>query len=296
MSRAHASNSPVTQATTTAADALFTQTAFACSKKITNAYSTSFSLGIRMLAGAYHAPIYGIYGFVRYADEIVDTFHQADKPLLLAEFRQETDKAIRRGISLNPVLHAFAQVVNEYHIEYELVDAFLRSMEMDLGLRQCDQASYAEYIFGSAEAVGLMCLRVFTKGNEAEYRRLYEPARRLGAAFQKVNFLRDMRSDYQDRGRVYFPGVDFEQFDAQAKAAIEADIQADFDAALAGIRQLPRGARLGVYVAYIYYLRLFAKIKRVPPARVQAQRIRVPNGEKLALLAGTYVRYKLKAL
>lgn len=278
------------------ADALFTRTAFACSRHITQAYSTSFSLGIRMLARQYHAPIYGIYGFVRYADEIVDTFHNADKVLLLSEFRAETDKAIVRGISLNPVLHAFGRVVNDCVIEYDLVDAFLRSMEMDLGLRTCDQATYEQYIFGSAEAVGLMCLRVFTKGNEAEYRRLYEPARRLGAAFQKVNFLRDMRSDYADRGRVYFPGVDFERFDDQAKARIEADIQADFDAALIGIKQLPQGARLGVYIAYIYYLRLFAKIKRVPPARVQQQRIRVPNSEKLALLAGTYLRYKLKAI
>lgn len=276
--------------------ALYQETSFACSRLITNRYSTSFSLGIRMLSRKYHAPIYGIYGYVRYADEIVDTFFEQNQSELLSEFRRDTQLAIERGFSANPVLHAFQQVVHAYAIEPELVDAFLTSMDMDLHDRVYDQQQYETYIYGSAEAVGLMCLRVFCENDKECYSTLREPARRLGAAFQKVNFLRDIRADYEFRGRTYFPGVDFQQFDLDAKAAIEQDILADFDAAYEGILQLPRGARLGVYTAYIYYKQLFKKICACPASRIMQERIRVPNTRKLSLLLGTYFRHKLNFL
>ncbi|MDX2063793.1 MAG: phytoene/squalene synthase family protein [Bacteroidia bacterium] len=275
---------------------LYDYTTFRSSRLITQAYSTSFSLGISMLARRFHDAIYGIYGFVRYADEIVDTFHAHEKAVLLSEFRSETLKAIERGISLNPVLHSFQAVVNRYHIEHELIEAFLESMAMDLDRSTYCDRTYSQYIYGSAEVVGLMCLRVFCEGNEAQYQALRAPAQRLGAAFQKVNFLRDLQSDYVERGRTYFPDVDFRRFDAACKAAIETDIQADFDAAREGILKLPKGARLGVYVAYIYYRKLFAKIKRLPHTRMLSERVRVPNRQKLALLATTYVRHQVNAL
>lgn len=275
---------------------LYQATCMACSKLITQHYSTSFTLGIRTLSKRYHLPIYAIYGFVRYADEIVDTFHAYDKRRLLAEFRADTYTAIEQGLSLNPVLHAFQAVVNQYQIERELIDAFLYSMEMDLDDRTYSPALYEQYIYGSAEVVGLMCLRVFCEGDDAQYQRLREPARSLGKAFQKVNFLRDMKSDYYDRGRVYFPGVNFEGFDRAAKAAIEADIQRDFDHAYTGIVQLPDGARRGVHLAYTYYLRLFRKIAKLPPSRIQEERIRIPDPQKVALLVGTYFRQQLSFL
>ena len=241
-------------------------------------------------------PIYAIYGFVRFADEIVDTFHDFDKKSLLDRFRQDTYQAIEEKISLNPVLHSFQLVVNEYSIERELIDAFLHSMEMDLYEQQYTADGYQEYIYGSAEVVGLMCLRVFCEGDTAQYDRLREGARSLGAAFQKVNFLRDLKSDFQDRGRVYFPGVDFKAFAPESKKRIEDDIQADFDAAYQAILQLPKGARQGVYLAYVYYCTLFNKIKRLPAARIQEERVRVPDGRKLALLAQTYVKFRMTAL
>lgn len=275
---------------------LFNRTSLQCSKIITEQYSTSFTLGIRTLDRRFHLPIYAIYGFVRFADEIVDTFHDFDKKDLLDRFRRDAFLAIEEKISLNPVLHSFQLVVNEYHIEHELIEAFLHSMEMDLHEHEYTPEGYQEYIYGSAEVVGLMCLRVFCEGNEAEYDRLREGARSLGAAFQKVNFLRDLKSDFQDRGRVYFPGVDFKAFDPNAKKCIEADIQADFDAAYVAILQLPKGARQGVYLAYVYYCTLFNKIKSLPAARVQEERIRVPDSRKLALLAQTYVKFRISAL
>jgi len=243
---------------------LFNDTCSECSRLITKRYSTSFSLGIRVFDARFRAPIYGIYGFVRFADEIVDTFHNYPKRELLERFKQDTWKAIEEGISLNPVLQSFQQVVHRYGIDRELIEAFLYSMEMDLDKNVYDAAGYDEYIYGSAEVVGLMCLRVFTEGNDDRYQALKEPARRLGAAFQKINFLRDLKSDYKERGRVYFPGVDFTRFDWEQKQAIEADIQADFDAGLDGIKRLPDGARFGVYLAYKYYTQLFAKIKSAP--------------------------------
>lgn len=272
---------------------LFDQTTFECSKLITQRYSTSFTLGIKTLDQKFHLPVYAIYGFVRYADEIVDTFHDQDKEKLLARFKKDTYEAIDSGISLNPVIHAFQLVVNKYKIEKELIEAFLHSMEMDLDFTTYDDSKYHEYIYGSAEVVGLMCLRVFCEGDEAEYERLKGPACKLGAAFQKVNFLRDIKSDYEERGRVYFPGVDFHHFDAMIKGLIEEDIQKDFDESLVGIDQLPNGAKLGVRVAYLYYQKLFDKIKGLPPETITHTRIRIPNSKKISLLIGSYFVNKL---
>lgn len=219
---------------------LYNQVCQECSQHITKRYSTSFSMGIRVFDKQYRKPIYAIYGFVRFADEIVDTFHGYEKAGLLKRFRAETYQAIEERISLNPVLHAFQQVVHQYGIERELIDAFLDSMEMDLHFHTYEDALYKQYIYGSAEVVGLMCLRVFCQGDDAMYQRLKAPACSLGSAFQKINFLRDMKSDYAERGRVYFPGVDFEKFTEDDKAQIEADIKQDFDDALAGIRDIRR--------------------------------------------------------
>ncbi len=271
---------------------LYDETAFKSSKLITNHYSTSFSLGIKTLARKYHKPIYAIYGFVRYADEIVDTFHDYDKTKLLEEFRNDTFKAIDQKISLNPVLHSFQVVVNAYHIDTELIEAFLDSMAMDLTQTEYDEQNYKRYIYGSAEVVGLMCLKVFCEGDEEMYQKLLSPAKSLGSAFQKVNFLRDMKSDYQDRGRVYFPGVDFGAFNYSSKQEIEADIQRDFDEAYKGILQLPKGAKPGVYLAYVYYLRLFRKIKGCSVAQVVSERIRVPDNIKIYLLFKSWLKYR----
>ena len=276
--------------------ALFTDTSLACSKLITKRYSTSFTLGIRTLDRRFHLPVYAVYGWVRWADEIVDTFHDLDKATLFADFRRQTDEALATGFSLNPVLHAFQHVVRGYRIDREFIDAFLYSMEMDLDDRSYNQSLYEKYIYGSAEVVGLMCLRVFCEGDEALFQRLREPARRLGAAFQKVNFLRDIRSDYEDRGRVYFPGVQYERFNDEVKRQVEADIRADFEAGYAGIVQLPRAARLGVYLAYVYYLKLFHKIRQLPASRILGERVRVPDNTKLLLLMGSYFRYRLRAI
>lgn len=275
---------------------LFSQTTFECSKLITQRYSTSFTLGIRTLHKRFHFPVYAIYGYVRYADEIVDTFHQHDKAMLLNRFRNDTLQALEEKISLNPVLHSFQQVVHQYGIDWELIDAFLHSMEMDLDRTRYDQGNYAEYIYGSAEVVGLMCLRIFCEGNRQLYDLLKEPARSLGAAFQKVNFLRDIKSDFEERGRVYFPGVDFTAFTAAAKAQIEADIEEDFKNAYIGILKLPEGAQMGVYLAYLYYKKLFYKIRNCPPSRILKERIRIPDQNKLLLLAQTMLRYQFKVL
>ena len=276
--------------------ALFNQTTLACSKLITEQYSTSFTLGIKTLDRKFHLPIYAIYGFVRYADEIVDSFHDFDKKYLLAKFADDTYEAIEAGISLNPILHSFQMTVNEYKIERELIEAFLHSMEMDLYQQEYDTENYSEYIYGSAEVVGLMCLRVFCEGDCDQYDRLREPARKLGSAFQKVNFLRDVKSDYQERGRTYFPGVDFNAFDRTAKQLIEADIQRDFDDALKGILSLPKGAKLGVHLAYTYYLKLFSKIRQLPASTIQNERVRVPNPQKFALLAQTLLMHRLNVI
>lgn len=275
------------------ARALYDETTLECSKLITQRYSTSFTLGIKTLDKKFHLPIYAIYGFVRYADEIVDTFHDQDKKTLLAQFKDDTYTAIDNKISLNPVLHAFQLIVNAYQIDKDLIEAFLKSMEMDLDFKTYNDSRYHEYIYGSAEVVGLMCLKVFCEGDQKRYESLKIPACKLGSAFQKVNFLRDIKSDYEERGRVYFPGVDFNNFDKSAKQLIEEDIQQDFDDALDGIRRLPSGAKLGVKVAYLYYRKLFDKIRGLAPEIITHQRIRIPNAKKLSLLLGTYVETKL---
>ncbi|MDJ1485225.1 phytoene/squalene synthase family protein [Cytophagaceae bacterium YF14B1] len=275
---------------------LYDQTTFECSKLITKCYSTSFTLGIKTLDKEFHLPIYAIYGFVRYADEIVDTFHGFDKKSLLERFKADTYRALEEKISLNPVLHSFQTVVHEYGIEYNLIDAFLKSMEMDLYETSYTRQGYEEYIYGSAEVVGLMCLYVFCKNDKEKYQQLKSSAQRLGAAFQKVNFLRDLKSDYIDRGRVYFPGIDFTIFNGKAKDTIEADIQADFDAAYEGIKQLPSGAKWGVYLAYIYYKALFKKIKRLPASQIMQERIRIPDPLKLVLWVQTYCKHKINYL
>lgn len=263
---------------------------------VTNSYSTSFSLGIRFLHQQFRNPVYSIYGFVRFADEIVDTFHDYDKKQLLDEFRQETYRAIERGISLNPVLNSFQQVVNDYNIDLKLIDTFLKSMEMDLDKKSYDAAGYKEYILGSAEVVGLMCLRVFVKGNQKLYDELTPYAMALGSAFQKINFLRDLHADYLGMGRVYFPNVELKKLDPQTKAALEADIEIDFDKGLEGIKLLPKDSRFGVYVAYIYYRKLFNKIKSLHPERILEERISIPNSQKMALFASSYVRHSLNLL
>jgi phytoene/squalene synthetase len=275
---------------------LYNQVCTECSKLITNRYSTSFSLGIRMFDKRFRDPIYAVYGFVRFADEIVDTFHNFPKEELLRRFKDDTYRAIDERISLNPVLQSFQEVVHRYQIEHELIEAFLRSMEMDLHLNTYGRQGYEEYIYGSAEVVGLMCLRIFCEGNDAMYQQLKAPARSLGAAFQKVNFLRDIRSDYDDRGRVYFPDVDFTSFTNVEKRQIEADIARDFNDALIGIRQLPEGARLGVLLAYRYYVKLFDKIRRAPAEQVANKRIRVNDGRKIMLLFSSALRHSLNML
>jgi phytoene/squalene synthetase len=270
---------------------LFDQTTLECSKLITQRYSTSFTLGIKTLDKKFHLPVYAIYGFVRYADEIVDTFHDSDRRALLASFKKDTYKAIQDKVSFNPVLHSFQLIVNQYKIDLALIEAFLYSMELDLEETEYDKAGYEEYIYGSAEVVGLMCLRVFCEGDDSQYQSLVAPAQKLGSAFQKVNFIRDIKSDFEERGRVYFPGVDFNDFTKSAKDLIEADIQKDFDDALEGILRLPSGAKLGVYLAYKYYLKLFSKIKNLPASKIKQERIRIPDARKMVILFTTYLKH-----
>ncbi|MFA0961541.1 phytoene/squalene synthase family protein [Roseivirga sp. BDSF3-8] len=271
---------------------LYSLTTFKCSKLITEHYSTSFTLGIKTLHKKLHYPIFAIYGYVRYADEIVDTFYDHDQAGMLTRYREDTIRALKDRISTNPVLHCFQEVVHKYDIEFELIEAFLDSMEMDLHKTQYSNSQYEKYIYGSAEVVGLMCLRVFCEGDTELFERLKEPARKLGAAFQKVNFLRDVQSDFEERGRVYFPGVDFTQFSLEEKCRIEEDIQNDFNQAFEGILNLPKEARWGVYLAYNYYLNLFKKIKRCNASQILSERIRIPNQRKFALLVQTYFRHQ----
>jgi phytoene synthase len=239
---------------------LYNQTSKDLSRKVSLNYSTSFSLGIKLLAQEYRWAVFATYGFVRFADEIVDTFHGHDKAKLLAEFKQQTYQAIEMGISTNPILHSFQLAANQFEIGHDLIEPFFLSMEEDLDKNTHDLRSYNEYIYGSAEVVGLMCLKIFCKGNKGQYDDLLPHARSLGAAFQKVNFLRDIKSDIEERGRVYFPGVDFRQFSDEDKMLIIEDVKKDFDHAYKGIVKLPLGARLGVYTAYIYYLKLLQKL------------------------------------
>ncbi len=275
---------------------LYDHVCLRCSKLTTNSYSTSFSLGIRFLHRDFHLPIYAVYGFVRFADEIVDTFHEHNKPELLARFKEDTYRAIEEKISLNPILHSFQYVVNKYHIERELIDTFLYSMELDLSEKKYDQEGYEEYIVGSAEVVGLMCLRVFLEGDDAKYDELKHYARRLGSAFQKINFLRDLKADYQVMGRTYFPEVEMSNFTDAVKSEIEADIQKDFDDGLTGIRKLPKKSRFGVYVAFVYYQSLFNKVKKTPAAVILNKRIRISDNQKYMLFLKCYLKHRMNAI
>ncbi len=260
------------------------------SKMTTIAYSTSFSMGIRFFSRRFHDPIYAVYGIVRFADEIVDTFHGYDKRKLLSDFRRDTYDAIQNGISLNPILNYLQWAVNKYQIDDALIDTFLKSMEMDLDMHDYNRRQYETYILGSAEVVGLMCLRVFCEGDNHKYEQLKPAAMRLGAAFQKINFLRDLSEDYHGLGRSYFPGMDLTQFDEMGKQKIEAEIEADFKAGLDGIRRLPQGAKFGVYVAYVYFYTLFRKIRKSRCERLLRERVRVPDREKYALLVSSFVK------
>jgi len=267
-----------------------------CSKAVTKEYSTSFSSAIGLLHKDLRAPIFNIYGFVRLADEIVDTFHDYNKSLLLEEFKKDAYDAIERGISLNPILHSFQMTVNQYQIDLKLIDAFFHSMEMDLSKKVYNQADYGEYIYGSAEVVGLMCLKVFCEGKEDICQQLKASAKSLGAAFQKVNFLRDMKTDQEGLSRLYFPGCDFGNFSEADKRQIEEDIQKDFKSAYCGLRQLPLKARFGVYVAYKYYFSLFKKIKRLQPAHVLAERIHIPSYYKAIIIFRAGIKNQLRLI
>lgn len=275
---------------------LFDNVSVQCSKLTTRTYSTSFSLGIYFLKNKLHNPIYSIYGFVRFADEIVDSFEGYDKKRLLEKFKVETFEAIEYRISLNPILNSFQQVVHQYNISHDLIETFLKSMEMDLEKVNYTSEKYNEYILGSAEVVGMMCLHVFTEGNKNLYEELKPFAMKLGAAFQKINFLRDMKADYQILGRTYFPNVDMTRFSSSTKLKIENEIEQDFKEALIGIKKLPSSSKGGVYLAYVYYKSLFKKIKKVPAQKILSERIRISNGEKFGLMLKSMLQYKMNLL
>ncbi|PQB03965.1 phytoene/squalene synthase family protein [Aureitalea marina] len=274
--------------------AIFDQVSNQCSRKATHAYSTSFSLATKMLAPTIRQDIYNIYGFVRFADEIVDTFHDYPKEELFDRFVADLDHALKNEISLNPILNSFQHTVRKYGIERELIDSFLKSMRMDLYKSVYKtQEEYAEYIYGSADVVGLMCLKVFVKGDNARYNELKDAAMSLGSAFQKVNFLRDLKADFEGLSRTYFPNTDLQALDEVSKQEIIADIEADFHKGYQGILNLPAEAKFGVFMAYRYYKRLLKKLKRVPAMEIKNKRIRVPNYEKIGLLTRSYVKYQL---
>lgn len=274
----------------------FDDLSYKISKQTTKQYSTSFSLGILALSAKIRNSIYAIYGYVRLADEIVDSFHGYDRATLLSRFREQTNQALEEKISLNPILQAFQETIHHYQIDFQLIYQFLNSMEMDLHDIDYDSELYKEYILGSAEVVGLMCLQIFVDGNKEQYEVLKPSAMKLGSAFQKVNFLRDMKDDYQILGRTYFPNVDITYFDNSVKAHIEKDIQDEFKEALEGIKKLPNSARFGVYLAYRYYISLFRKIKRTPAKKIINQRIRISNGRKFSLMMSSYLQYKISYL
>jgi phytoene/squalene synthetase len=263
---------------------LFDEVSLKCSEITTKYYSTSFSLGIRLLDKKIHSPIYSIYGFVRLADEIVDSFHEFDKAKLLNEFKENTKQAIENKISLNPILNSFQEVVNKYNIEWEHIQDFLSSMESDLNQKKHDEDSYKQYIKGSAEAVGLMCLRVFCNNDNKLYNDLEKYAIYLGSVFQKVNFIRDISADYNELKRVYFPQLNINEFNEEEKNKIEDDIEKEFSLALIGIKQLPKSAKKGVFLAYSYYYSLFKKIKSTPADKIMTKRIRIPNFTKFLIL------------
>lgn len=277
--------------------ALFDTVSFACSEKVTKAYSTSFSSAVKMLAPSIRQDIYNIYGFVRFADEIVDSFHEYDKDTLFLKFEKDLADALKDKISLNPILNSFQHTVHKYHINPELIAAFMKSMQLDLVKKEYKTTEeYQEYIYGSADVVGLMCLTIFVKGDKKKYNDLKQAAMKLGSAFQKVNFLRDLKADYEDLSRTYFPNTDLTKLTETSKKEIIADIEADFKEAYEGIIHLPIEAKFGVYTAYRYYKRLLNKLKATPSTEIKNTRIRVPSYQKIELLARCYVKYRLNLL
>ena len=276
---------------------LFDQISEDCSRLVTKTYSTSFSMATKMLHPSIRNHIYNIYGFVRFADEIVDSFHNYPKQLLLDRFEEDLYLSLDQKISLNPILNAFQETVNTHEIDIELIRAFMKSMRWDLDKKIYDtQEDYQSYIYGSADVVGLMCLKVFVKGNEKEYNELKPAAMALGSAFQKVNFLRDLKDDYQELNRTYFPSVNFNHFDEASKSSIIEEIESDFEHALSGIFKLPVEAQFGVYTAYKYYSKLLKKLKKTPSINIQNTRIRVPNYQKMSVFAGSYLKYRFNLL
>ncbi|GGW44834.1 phytoene/squalene synthase family protein [Arenibacter certesii] len=274
---------------------IFDTVSYSCSKLVTEHYSTSFSLATKMLGKSIRSDIHNIYGFVRFADEIVDSFHEYDKLYLFNKFEEDLWDALERKISLNPILNSFQHTFFKYDIPLHLVESFLKSMRMDIGKKvQLTQSEYKDYIYGSADVVGLMCLKVFVNGNLDAYHKLQDSAMALGSAFQKVNFLRDLKADFEELNRSYFPHVDLNALDQENKHRIITEIEADFKMGYAGIAKLPAQAKFGVYTAYRYYSKLLQKLKNTPPLEIKNKRIRVTNYQKFGLLASSYVNYKLK--
>jgi phytoene/squalene synthetase len=277
--------------------ALFDKVSNDCSVKVTKAYSTSFSSAVKMLSPCIRQDIYNIYGFVRFADEIVDSFHEYDKAFLFTKFEQDLADALEHKISLNPILNSFQHTVSKYNIPLDMIDAFMKSMRLDLSKSEYKTTEeYHEYIYGSADVVGLMCLKVFVKGNETKYNELKESAMRLGSAFQKVNFLRDLKADFEELSRTYFPNTDLNQLDEKSKQEIITDIENDFEAAYEGIKNLPLEAKFGVYTAYRYYKKLLKKLQKTPSLEIKNTRIRVSGYQKAQLLARCYVKYRLNII
>ena len=276
---------------------IFDEVSYSCSEKVTKTYSTSFSLATRLLSQNIRRDIYNIYGFVRFADEIVDSFHDYDKKELFEDFSIDLDKALKNKIHLNPILNSFQHTFHKYDIDISLVDAFMKSMKMDLSKKKYSTVKeFKEYIYGSADVVGLMCLKVFVQGNQKLYLSLKESAMSLGSAFQKVNFLRDLKADKEDLNRSYFPNTSFKNLDEKDKDFIISDIENDFSKGLDGIKNLPIEAKFGVFMAYRYYNQLLKKLKKTPATEIINKRIRVPNLKKLELLTRSYVKYQLNLL
>ncbi len=277
--------------------ALFDTVSYKSSKLVTKTYSTSFSLATKMLYSTIRGDIYNIYGFVRFADEIVDSFHDYDKEQLFNKFSEDLELAIKDKISLNPILNSFQHTFHKYDIDKHLVDAFMKSMQLDLHkTKYMTEEEYKAYIYGSADVVGLMCLKVFVKGDKAKYEELKDTAMALGSAFQKVNFLRDLKADFEGLDRTYFPNTDLKNLDESSKQDIIDDIEADFEKGLSGIKKLPIEAKFGVFMAYRYYSQLLKKLKKTPALKIKDSRIRVSNPKKIELLARSYVKYQLNLL
>jgi len=277
--------------------AIFDIVSFECSKNVTKSYSTSFASAVKMLSPSIRQDIYNIYGFVRFADEIVDSFHDYDKEKLFGLFEEDLHKALENKISLNPILNSFQHTASKYEISMELINAFMKSMKLDLFKSEYKtKEEYQEYIYGSADVVGLMCLKVFVKGDDQKYEALKNSAMKLGSAFQKVNFLRDLKADFEDLSRTYFPNTNLNQLDEISKKQIIEEIEEDFKAGYEGILKLPLEAKFGVYMAYVYYKKLLSKLKSTPSAEIKNARIRVPDYQKLGLFAKSYLTYRLNFL